>query len=566
MKTRIWSMTLALSVALSASAVSAAAAQPTAADSTVTRGQFLTMLMQASGETGSADVKLPFRDAKSTDACYPAALWAYEKWIVNGDENSCLRPDSPITQQEAAAMLGRYLDYRYTALPDQKTAPTIENVAAWAKEAVVKCWMSGVVTDGTGTDFHPYEKVTQAQAAAWTENAQNITGSVNRRSPSADRSFADTLAAYQTSAENWTLSPTSIQVCLAMAANGAKGETQQELLSVLQISDLDDFNAQTQKRMERYAGYDRIMSMNMANSIWLNQSWFGGKGAFLPGFYQIMEKFYQAETREVTNNNSVEQVNQWVNEKTKGKIPTILTENNRDFVTALLNAVYFKAGWEQTFDTNQTGKQAFINEDGSQTQTDFMHKTGNYGYYSEPGLQAVQLNFRKDAADNEEGDNWEYFPDADFSMYFVLSDDPVDMEHLLDKAKFDRVKVKLTLPKFQMDYTAEKLDDVLKNLGVEKAYDAKEADFSGILDTSALPGKVFYLDTVLHKTFLSVDEKGVEAAAVTAAMNAGAAGPEQRPALVRSFTADHPFTFAIRDNSDGELLFVGRYANANKGQ
>lgn len=83
-----------------------------------------------------------------------------------------------------------------------------------------------------------------------------------------------------------------------------------------------------------------------------------------------------------------------------------------------------------------------------------------------------------------------------------------------------------------------------------------------LVDPSGLPGGMLYLDTVLQKTFLAVDEKGTEAAAVTAAvMETGAAEP-QRPALVREFTADTPFWFAIRDNASGEILFVGRYETA----
>ena len=119
----------------------------------------------------------------------------------------------------------------------------------------------------------------------------------------------------------------------------------------------------------------------------------------------------------------------------------------------------------------------------------------------------------------------------------------------------------MAVPKFKVEYGAA-LDDALRALGVQTAYDAEQADLTAMLDPTGLPDKQHFLDTVLHKTYIAVDEKGTEAAAVTAAMDgAGSAMPE-RPALVREFTADEPFYFAIRDNTAGELLFVGRYEKA----
>ena len=160
------------------------------------------------------------------------------------------------------------------------------------------------------------------------------------------------------------------------------------------------------------------------------------------------------------------------------------------------------------------------------------------------------------------GDNWEYFRDADFSMYLILSDrDDLAVDNLLHTAAFEKAKVKLTVPKFKIEY-GKAMDDALQALGVRTAYNSDKADLSAMVDKRVLPGGRLYLDTVLHKTYLSIDEKGTEAAAVTAAMDIAAAAPVDRPPLVREFTADKPFYFAIRDNADGELLFVGRYENA----
>ena len=82
------------------------------------------------------------------------------------------------------------------------------------------------------------------------------------------------------------------------------------------------------------------------------------------------------------------------------------------------------------------------------------------------------------------------------------------------------------------------------------------------MDPALLGGREHFLDTVVHKTWLAVDEQGTEAAAVTAAMTGDSAAAERAP-LVRTFTADGPFWFVIRDNANGEILFAGRYETAN---
>ncbi|MDO4270065.1 MAG: serpin family protein [Eubacteriales bacterium] len=558
MKKRILAIALMVGMLLPAAGAAQAESDP-AAVRTLSRAGFVQLLARSSGEDFASyqGEETPFADAED-DA---AVTWAYHKWLVNGDERSLFRPDDAITRQEAAAILGRYLDYKYTALPGGcgTGAPSMDNVASWAREGAMKCWMYGVIpTDGT--DFNPLSRMTGAHGALMIDNANSLT--MSAVSAPEQKTFADSLVSAVEAKGNFTLSPYSARLCLAMLANGAKGDTQKELLAALQIDDLGAFNAAVKRQMQTYDGYARIMRLETANSIWLNQSWFDGKGAFLPAYQKQMQDFYAAETKEVTNQNSVEQVNAWANEKTKGKIPSILTEDNREFVTALVNAVYFKAAWANEFYENNTKKADFTNADGTTGKVDMMHQTDYFGYYATPGAEALKMDYRQYAVDNEEGDNFESFRDADFSMYLIKADETLDVQNLLDQAEFvyeDRIKA--AVPKFKIEY-GQPLDDALKALGVKTAYDHAKADLSAMVDPSGLPGGELFLDTVLQKTFIAVDEKGTEAAAVTAAMNGGGSAPPERPPLVREFTADSPFWFAIRDNANGEILFVGRYETA----
>ena len=322
---------------------------------TVTRGTFLDALAASSGEDVKDSAWIDMEDYFTDGAdASDGVKWAFAKWVLNGDgvgeARGELRLDAPITRQEAAALLGRYLDYRYTDLPAGcgTGAPSMDNIADWAQQGVMHCWMYGVIDTEDMLDFRPDCLVSGEEAAQWIANANAVTASAYW-TPEEAATFADALVRAASPEGNWVMSPYSARLCLAMLANGTKGETQIELLDALQIDDLDAFNQSVKELLETYDGYARIMSLDTANSIWLNQSWFDGKGAYLPDFVEKMDENYRATVEEVTNTDSVERVNAWVSEKTNDKIPTILTEDNREFVTALVNAVYFKAAWEMSF-------------------------------------------------------------------------------------------------------------------------------------------------------------------------------------------------------------------------
>lgn len=571
MKRRILAMVLSLCLLLPVCA--GAAQEPdrammNPAPKTATRGWFLEQLASASGEdvTGSSWIDMEDYFADGTQAS-DGIKWAFAKWILNGDdageERAMLRLDDPITRQQAAAFLDRYLDYRYTALPAGcgTGSPSMENIAPWAQDSVMRCWMYGVIYTQDAMDFRPNDLVSGEEAAQWIENANAVTASAYW-TPEEAGTFADAFVRAAAPKEgNWTLSPYSARLCLAMLANGAKGETQAELLDALRIDDLELFNQITQEQNAFYSGLERIMTMQISNSVWLNQSWFDDKGAFLPNFVKTMDESYHATVEEVTNADSVERVNAWANEKTNGKIPTILTEDNREFVTALINAVYFKAAWENGFPEDQTDKADFTDADGTTGTVDMMHQTNGFGYYSTPGVEALKMDYRNYAVDNVDGDGFERFIDADLSMYLIKADDTIDVQNLLDSAEFVYGDVNVSVPKFKVEYGAA-LDDALQAMGIKNAYDHEKADLTAMLDPTGLPGGQFFLDTVLQKTYIAVDEKGTEAAAVTAAMDGAGAAMPDRPELVREFAADSPFWFVIRDNNNGELFFVGRYENA----
>lgn len=416
---------------------------------------------------------------------------------------------------------------------------------------LVSC-SENTIEPNIGGDKLSQDTVTTDNSTTTTKTPKIIPEPVN------GVSFADNLMIMTADDGNRMISPYSAKMCLALLANGANGETKTQILNAIGITDIDEYNSSVKELLERYASYAGVMSLETANSLWLNQSVFGGDGAFLAPYRNAMQEFYSAEVREVTSANSIEEVNSWVNDKTNSKIKDILTEDHRNFATALVNAVYFKAAWENEFYNRLTKELDFNNIDGSTSKLDFMHNTDYYGYYDANGVTAVKIDYGRF------GENEKYIRDRnyDFSMYIMLADE-LNVEAFLneamsetaDTATFSSKRVSLSIPKFKLEYSLG-LNEILMALGMVDAYDVTKADFSKMIDLSTLNDNLIVSD-VLQKTYIGIDEVGTEAAAVTAIVMAEGSAIEVTPPI--EFKADKPFYFAIRDNTSGELLFVGRY-------
>lgn len=370
-----------------------------------------------------------------------------------------------------------------------------------------------------------------------------------------DLTFADKLNSQMPADKNYMFSPLSVKMALALAANGAEGDTKNEILNTLGVKNLDEFNTLSKDLIKTYSQTD-ILSLNIANSIWINKD--KTTQNFSKNFKNIATEYYNADVKTVDNKNAVGEINSWVKDKTKGKIPQII-DNADNFWAMLINAIYFKGAWENEFSTSLTKPDEFTNADGTKTQTDFMNKTNWIPYAETKSAKIIELPYKNRV--DQFSDSGEYigtdsFDELDVSMYLMLADSGINTERELNAAingkSFERTYTKLSMPKFKIEYS-ERLNDMLKNIGIKTAFDTKTAQFEKMFDS----GNMWFTDTI-HKTFISVDEKGTEAAAVTAIGMAGASLPPEPIEL----KFNKPFYFAIRDNTSGEILFMGRYAFA----
>lgn len=363
----------------------------------------------------------------------------------------------------------------------------------------------------------------------WNGDTKTVTITSAESAPS-EPDYTEKMLSQLPQNENYIVSPFSLKMAMMMAANGAEDETQKEILDAFGIKDIKEFNANA-KQLIADLNDDEKAEVNIANSIWFNKSVGGEQGDFSEAFEEIIKNDFSGTADTVTNKNSVEKVNEWTEKQTNGKIKNLLSEENREYLAAIVNAIYMKAEWRKQFEKEATYKEAFTDIDGKETELDFMHQTAHFDYYANGENKIIKLPYTNG-----------------MSMYIALGDTKV----LKDGVKqMTPQKVHLTLPKFKLDYSVG-LNDILKSMGVKRAFE-DNAQFDPMIQN------VFgvKIDTVLQKAFIEVDEKGTEAAAATTVIieATGMLEPEE----IVEFKADRPFTYYIADDKYGEVLFAGRY-------
>ncbi|NEQ41274.1 MAG: serpin family protein [Okeania sp. SIO3I5] len=343
--------------------------------------------------------------------------------------------------------------------------------------------------------------------------------------------------------KNVFISPISIAIALSMTYNGAAGKTQEAMAKTLNFEgmSLEEINQANQDLGILLNSLNPEIKLNIANSIWTRKG-----SSFYPSFIQINQEFYQSQVREIDFNdpNSPKIINNWVKDKTEGKIDKIIQEFKSNVVMLLLNAIYFKADWEQPFSEDSTKNMPFYLANGTQKQHPIMFQSSMNLYYENEDFQLVSLPYKKGRV----------------SMYIFLPKEQVGLEKFYQSLNEENLKnwlkqltlnkINLGLPKFKTEYEVT-LNDLLKSLGMEIAFNSS-ADFSKMLP---IPPNL-YIDEVKHKTFVEVNEKGTEAAAVTSVTGGARSSPIPIEMLV-----NRPFFFAIRDDESGAILFMGAITN-----
>ena len=342
--------------------------------------------------------------------------------------------------------------------------------------------------------------------------------------------------------KNYMVSPFSLKMAMSLAANGADGTTKDEILTAFGIDNLDSYNTAAKELIERYEGTSSV-KLNVANSIWLNKDVAGKDIKFTDEYKKLVSEYYKGTASEEDAKNIAMKINSWVEKKTNNKIKNLLPEGDAKFLSVLVNTIYFKGEWAEQFEEYATKEEDFTDRNGKVEKTDFMHKTERYRFYEDENMKMVRVPYKGGKT----------------AMYLVLptNEDKMDIATALDN--MNSYKVRLSFPKFKTEYSLS-FKEILKHIGIEKAFEKWEAEFDEVMFKGVKEGENVYVDDVLQKTFIEVDENGTEAAAATAVImnKATSIGPGMEE--IKEFKADRPFIYFIRDDVTHEVLFIGEYA------
>ena len=353
---------------------------------------------------------------------------------------------------------------------------------------------------------------------------------------------------------NLFYSPFSISQALSMTWAGARGDTAQEMSEVFHFTQDSNihhqaFNALDLALISRGEGSvsteGEPFRLHIANSLWGQESY-----SFILNFLDLLAENYGAGMHILDffgdTENSRVTINNWVEEETEDKIQDLLAAGTITPMTrlVLVNAIYFNAAWSNTFAEELTFDQDFTLANGDTQSVPMMHQTETMNYTEEDDFQAVEMLY-----DGEELGMVFLLPAVDQFDSFESTLSGTRVQQIIDSLA--PTEVKLAMPKFELKQDFN-LNDSLIEMGMPLAFDNGLADFTGMEESGEL-----YISAVVHQAFVSVDEKGTEAAAATAVVMSGNGMPVELPEV----TLDRPFIFFIHDIETGTILFIGRVNN-----
>lgn len=353
---------------------------------------------------------------------------------------------------------------------------------------------------------------------------------------------------------NFVMSPMSVAMDFGMIANGAKGQTLNELMKVLiGRSDADALsaaNSMFESVLKEFPSLDKKTEVSFANGF------ISGSGKNLSASFVEAAKTYDMEVL-AAGNDMQAAVDAWVAENTRNQIKTLpLGLDRYSDAYTFLNAMYFKGEWARKFEKAATTRRTFHGLKGN-AEVSMMHDKKQYLcqiWYN--GLTSVMMNYGNGAyymqivLPDKDMD----FDDAALRLCSAQTFDhlqkgyrPTDEERENEEVFIEGGDAEIFLPKFKIE-SEFNLAESLKALGVKDAFDSGVADFTGIF----ADGQESYINEVVHKALIEVDEEGTVVAAAT-----GVVGDMMSP-LGSTVIVDRPFFFFVREQSTGAILAMGQ--------
>ena len=357
--------------------------------------------------------------------------------------------------------------------------------------------------------------------------------------------------------DNLVCSPLSLQYAMAMTANGASGETLEEITSFLgfEANEMNELNRFYKILLEQLPAVDLDITLKAVDALLVND-----KFPLLPSYKNLVEDNYYAAVENMDFSNPsdvVTRLNEWAGLNTNGVINNIINpEELSDYAAAyILNALYFKAEWEGSVDNpmfieSNTESADFQLSNGTAISAKMMKSVRYYQYAEMDGYKVLVLPYAQ----------------GKYNMYVLLPDEN-DINGLIEKIQQTTwseilanlkqdAEVHVQLPKFEIENKFN-LAETLISLGVEKVFQKEDAELDNIFDIKLAHDPKVWIEKIIQQTKISVDERGTEAASVSIEeIGATSPGPGEDPKIIY-FHADHPFMFVIGEKTSGTILFEG---------
>ncbi len=348
---------------------------------------------------------------------------------------------------------------------------------------------------------------------------------------------------------NVFISPLSISMALGMTYNGAAGSTEEAMRTTLEFGDLSmgEINESYKSLIELLRGIDTDVDFNIANSIWHRDDW-----TFEQDFFERCRDYFDARVSGLDFSQSVaakDTMNNWVDKNTNGKIKDIVNYVDPVYdVMFLINAIYFNGTWTYQFNKEDTKDTLFYLPGGSTKECKMMEVRSRFKYFEDSLLQAIDIPYGN----------------SNYSMTVILPQEGQDIDLVIEELtkekwdewmnSFSEDTVNLFLPRLKLEYKIDSvLKEILKDMGMEIAFDGERADFTGMYELGGI-----WIGRVIHKTFLEVDEEGTEAAAATVVVIVWEVSPGGGGKNFPVMRVNRPYIFAIRENHSGTILFIGK--------
>lgn len=345
----------------------------------------------------------------------------------------------------------------------------------------------------------------------------------------------------QVAEQNLMISPMSLQYALGMLSNGCDEVAWKEITNALSMDSYspDMLNSFYYNLTQTLVKENEDFTLKLANAIWIQENFEVRKD-----FIQNNKAIFDAEVNNIDfcqTEKAKKTINQWAEKATNGTIKELSLQIEDTTGVVLANACYLKGKWTHPFDKKDTQKEIFHNQDGSTSEVDMMHLTEvlNFRNNMDEPFMTVELPYG----------------DQTFSMWIVLPKETYTLNEILpafdwSKPNSERLKVNVELPKFKIEakYPSEIMRSI-KGLGINRIFEP--GSLSDIRPE-------LFVNQIAQDTFIEVDESGTEASAVTTMGIAGSAGPDFTPPPTPTIRMDRPFAFAIRENTTGAVLFMGK--------